>query len=80
MCIHFLYSIKTEITIHTILIVAPDKYTNILIPHISQNNSIPMNKIEEIIKPTGMKVSELFKKSVMEFLEENYKEDDDDSE
>lgn len=39
-----------------------------------------LSKIEEIIKPTGMKVSELFKKAVMEFLEENYKEDDDDSE
>lgn len=36
-----------------------------------------LSKIEEIIKPTGMKVSELFKKAVMEFLEENYKEDDD---
>ena len=39
-----------------------------------------LSKIEEIIKPTGMKVSELFKKAVMEFLEENYKEDDDNSE
>ena len=39
-----------------------------------------LSKIEEIIKPTGMKVSELFKKAVMEFLEENYKEEDDDSE
>lgn len=35
-----------------------------------------LSKIEEIIKPTGMKVSELFKKAVMEFLEENYKDDD----
>ena len=39
-----------------------------------------LSKIEEIIEPTGMKVSELFKKAVMEFLEKNYKEDDDDSE
>ena len=39
-----------------------------------------LSKIEEIIEPTGMKVSELFKKAVMEFLEENYKEEDDDSE
>ena len=39
-----------------------------------------LSKIEEIIEPTGMKVSELFKKAVMEFLEENYKEDDDNSE
>ena len=39
-----------------------------------------LSKIEEIIKPTGMKVSELFKKAVMEFLEENYKDDGDDSE
>ena len=38
------------------------------------------SKIEEIIEPTGMKVSELFKKAIMEFLEKNYKEDDDDSE
>ena len=34
------------------------------------------SKIEEIIEPTGMKVPELFKKAVMEFLEKNYKEDD----
>ena len=39
-----------------------------------------LSKIEEIIKPTGMKVSELFKKAVLNFLEKNYKEDDDDSE
>ena len=36
-----------------------------------------LSKIEEIIEPTGMKVPELFKKAVMEFLEKNYKEDDD---
>ena len=35
-----------------------------------------LSKIEEIIEPTGMKVPELFKKAVMEFLEENYKDDD----
>ena len=39
-----------------------------------------LSKIEEIIKPTGMKVSELFKKAVLNFLEKNYKEDDDNSE
>lgn len=39
-----------------------------------------LSKIEEIIEPTGMKVSELFKKAVLNFLEKNYKEDDDDSE
>ena len=39
-----------------------------------------LSKIEEIIEPTGMKVPELFKKAVMEFLEKNYKEEDDDSE
>ena len=39
-----------------------------------------LSKIEEIIKPTGMKVSELSKKAILNFLEENYKEDGDDSE
>lgn len=39
-----------------------------------------LSKIEEIIEPTGMKVSELFKKAVLNFLEKNYKENDDDSE
>ena len=38
------------------------------------------NAIRETIIPIGMEPSELFKKAVLNFLEKNYKEDDDDSE
>ena len=59
------YNLWIEIISKDLRLLKPDSFTDFF-----QNFSYFL----------GMKVSELFKKAIMEFLEKNYKEDDDNSE